>query len=327
MSRQLLSRRDTLAGIGSAGALALAGCLGNGGQSETVGTARLSAGATSLVAPIIVTEELDAEHGFELEVAVRDSISAYYGDFVSGSYNTLPFGIESAAARFNQGVDLSVIGGFTYSSMWWVTNEPGINSVEDFAGETVAVPLGSGSFAVADAVVREQTGQSVEELAGDVINAPGPGGSPPEVLTGNASVGLSWEPALSNFLTQDNDLEAIIDVRDEYRQLFDADSFHLLWAVRDSLIEDDPEAVSELFDASQEVAALYGSDLEGTIETVVEETENETEPLVESFESGRLEFAMDPLDELRDDINTQLEVFEDLGLIDEIPGEALFYEG
>lgn len=327
MTVQSFSRRNVLTGIGSVGALSVAGCLGDDDGDDRIGTARLSAGATSLVAPVIVAEELDTEHGFELDVVVRDSISAYYGDFVGGTYDTLPFGIESAADRYNEGVDLSVIGGFTYSSMWWITNDPEIESVEDFEDETIAVPLGSGSFAVADAVVREKTGQTVEELAGDVINAPGPGGSPPEVLTGNASVGLSWEPALSNFLVQDNDLEPIIDVRTEYRQLFDADSFHLLWAVRNPLIEDNPDAVSGLFDASQEVAELYETDLEGTVETTVAETDNESEPLLAAFESGRLEFAMQPLDELQEDIDTQLEVFDDLDLIDDIPDEQFFYEG
>lgn len=327
MNESVFSRRKALAGVGSIGALSVAGCLGDDGGTGSIGTARLSTGATSLVAPVITARDLDTEYGFELEVAVRDSISAYYGDFVSGTYNTLPFGIESAAARYNGGVDLSVIGGFTYSSMWWITNDPDIQSIEDFEGETIAVPLGSGSFAVADAVAREQTGQSIEELASNVINAPGPGGSPPEVLTGNASIGLSWEPALSNFLVQDNDLEAIIDVRDEYRQLFDADSFHLVWAVQDSLIEDNPDVVSGLFDASQDVVELYDTDLEGTLDTIVAETGNEMEPLLAAFESGRLEFAMESLSDLQDDIDTQLEVFNELDLIDEIPDGDLFYEG
>lgn len=326
MTSHTYSRRDALAGIGSIGVLSVAGCLGGNDGGGSMGTARLSTGATSLIAPVIVAEELDAEYGFELEVVVRDSISAYYGDFVGGTYNTLPFGVESAAARYNGGVDLSVIGGFTYSSMSWVTNDPDIQSVEDFEGETVAVPLGSGSFAVADAVIREQTGQSVEELASNVTNAPGPGGSPPEVVTGSASVGLSWEPALSNFLVQDNNLEAIIDVRSEYRELFGADSFHLLWAVRDSLLENDPDAVSGLFQASQDVADMYANDPEGTIDILTEVTENEPEPLIEAFDSSRLEFAMEPLGDLQNDINTQLETFADLGLIEEIPGDELFDE-
>lgn len=327
MNRVSLSRREALAGVGSIGALSLAGCLGNDDGGNAVSTARLSAGATSLVAPIISAEGLDEEHGFELEVHVRDSIAAYYGDFVGGTYDTLPFGPSAAASRYNEGVDLKLIGGFTYSSMWWVTDDPDIRSIEDFEDETIAVPLGSGSFAVADAVVREQTGQSVEELAGDVINSPGPGGSPPEVLTGNASIGLSWEPALSTFLIQDNDLEAIVNVREEYRDLFGAESFHLLWAVRDSLIEENPDAVDGLFAASQDVTELYETDLDGTIDTLVGETENDPEQLQEAFGSGRLEFAMDPLDELREAVDLQLEVFDDLGVIDEVPDDGIFYEG
>jgi ABC-type nitrate/sulfonate/bicarbonate transport system substrate-binding protein len=299
------NRRDVLAGVGSLGAVTVAGCSGgngnggngNGGGNGTaeIATARLSSGATSLVAPLIASEGFDEEYGFDLEVLVRDSISSYYGDFVSGTYSALPFGPSAAASRANGGVNLSIVSGFTYSSMWWVTNDSGIQSIEDIEGETVAVPLGSGSFAVADAVVREQTGQSVEELAGETINAPGPGGSPPEVLTGNASVGLSWEPALSTFLLQDNDLEAIVDVRSRYRELFGSESFHLVWAVRDDLIESSPDAVSGLFEASQDVADLYAEDLEGTIETLIGETENEPGPVREAIDSGRLEFAMDQI--------------------------------
>lgn len=327
MNESIFSRREALASIGAAGTLSIAGCFGDdGGGDGTVGTARLSSGATSLVAPLISSEGLDEEYGFELETHVRDSISAYYGDFVGGTYDTLPFGVSAAANRYNQDVDLRLIGGFTYSSMSWITNDSSIESVEDFEGETVAVPLASGSFAVADAVVREQTGQSVEELAGEVINAPGPGGSPPEVITGNATVGLSWEPALSTFLIQENDLEAIVNVREEYRQLFDAESFHLLWAVQNSLLEDDRDAVEGLFQASQDVVELYESDLQGTVDTLVEETDNEPEPLLEAFDSGRLEFAMVSLGELREDIETQLEVFEELEVIEEIPDDGIYEE-
>lgn len=324
MNQRSVSRREYLTAAGTAGALSLAGCAGGGG-TETISTARLSAGATSLVGPVITARGLDEEYGFELEVLVRDSISAYYGDFVSGNYNTLPFGVSAAAARYNEGVDLRLTGGFTFSSMSWVTDDPDIESIADFEGETLAVPLGSGSFAVADAVVREETGQSVEELAGEVINAPGPGGSPPEVLTGNAAVGLSWEPALSTFLVGDNDLRAIVDARARYRDLFGADSFHLLWGVAGDLVEDRPDAVEGLFEATRDVAELYRTETEATIETVVENTDNEPAPLREAFGSGRLEFAAQPLDELRGDADRQLEVFRDVGLIDELPDDAIYH--
>jgi ABC-type nitrate/sulfonate/bicarbonate transport system substrate-binding protein len=210
--------------------------------------------------------------------------------------------------------------------MWWVTNDPSIQSVEDLEGETVAVPFGSGSFAVADAAVREVTGSSVEELAGETINAPGPGGSPPEVVTGNASVGLSWEPALSSFVVQDNDLEPIINVREQYRNLFDSDSFHLVWAVKKEVIENNPDAVEGLLQASQDVASLYDDDLDGAIDSLVTETENSPEQIREAFDSGRLEFAMDSLDVHREAIESQLDVFNELDVIDEVPSDDIYHE-
>jgi ABC-type nitrate/sulfonate/bicarbonate transport system substrate-binding protein len=291
-----------------------------------VSTARLSTGATSLIAPLIKSEGIDEEYDFESKIFVRDSISAYYGDFVGGTYNTLPSGPSAAVSRFNEGLDLSIIGSFNYSSMWWVSNDPDIRSIEDLEGETVAVPLGSGAFALADAVVRERTGQSVEELAGETINAPGPGGSPPEVLTGGASVGLSWEPALSSFIIRDNDLEAIVNVREQYQSLFDADSFNLVWAVRNDLIENNPEAVSGLLQAGQDVADMYNEDLDGTISKLIEQTANEPEPIREAFQSNRLEFSMDALENSRDAMDTQLEVYRDLGVVDELPGGEIYHQ-
>ncbi len=320
------SRRELLAGIGSVTTASVAGCLSGNESSEQVSTARLSTGATSLIAPLIKSEGIDEEYDFESKIFVRDSISAYYGDFVGGTYNTLPSGPSAAVSRFNEGLDLSIIGSFNYSSMWWVSNDPDIRSIEDLEGETVAVPLGSGAFALADAVVRERTGQSVEELAGETINAPGPGGSPPEVLTGGASVGLSWEPALSSFIIRDNDLEAIVNVREQYQSLFDADSFNLVWAVRNDLIENNPEAVSGLLQAGQDVADMYNEDLDGTISKLIEQTANEPEPIREAFQSNRLEFSMDALENSRDAIDTQLEVYRDLGVVDELPGGEIYHQ-
>lgn len=325
------SRRGVLTAIGTAAAAGLAGCVGGGGsagggQIPTVRTARLSTGATSLVAPIISERGWDEENGFELETVVRDSISAYYGDFVSGTYGTLPFGPSAAANRYTSGVGMQIVGGFDLSSTFWLTSDDSIESAADFEGEVIAAPLGSGAFALASTVIRGETNQSVEELSSRIINAPGPASPVQEVVAGNASIALSWEPALSTFrLKSDVPLRPVIDVREQYREAFGADSFHLVWAVRDAVLDENPDAVRGLVAASGQVGDLYASDPEAAIDIVVEHTENEREPLVEAIvNSGRLQWDLAPLEDVRDDIQTQFEVLADLEVIDEIPDDGIY---
>lgn len=322
------SRREILAGVGTAAATGLAGCVGGSEGSDegtTIGTARLSTGSTSLVAPVITGKGWDEENGFSLETSVRNSVSAYYGDFVSGTYQTLPFGISSAASRYNKGVDLKLFAGFDYSSMFWLTASEDISSVPDFEGKSVAAPLGSGSFQVANAAAKRETGKSVEELAGNLINASGPANPLQEVATGNADVGLSWEPALSTFLVKnDSDVRTIVDVREQYKKQFGAESFHLAWAVKGSVLEENREALRGLVSANQRVGELYANDVDEALDVILENTENERPPLAEALKSGRQEFILQPLDEIQSAVQTQFEVFADLGIIDEVPDDGIY---
>lgn len=323
------TRREILTGIGAAAATGLAGCAGGskvgGSDTPTIGTARLSTGSTSLVAPVITEKGWDEENGFSLETSVRNSVSAYYGDFVSGTYRTLPFGVSSAASRYNKGVDLKLFAGFDYSSMFWLTASDDISAVADFEGKTVAAPLGSGSFQVANAVAKRETGKSVEDLAGNLINASGPANPLQEIATGNADVGLSWEPALSTFLVKnDSDVHTIVDVRKQYKKHFGAESFHLVWAVKGSVLEDNRDALRGLVTANQRVGDLYADSVDEALDVVVETTENERPPLAEALKSNRQEFSLRPLGELQSAVQTQFEVFADLGIINEVPDDGIY---
>lgn len=278
-----------------------------------------------MVAPIIKDQEWDAENDFELDTHVRNQITAYYGDFVSGTYKTLPFGVSSAASRYNEDVDMKLFAGFDYSTMFWLSNKDGIEEPQDFEGETVAAPLASGSYQVANAVVTELTGQSVEDLASNTINASGPSNPLLEVANGNATVALSWEPALSSFLVQnDSDIRTVMNVRERYREAFDAESFHLVWAVRSDVLENNRAALEGLVAANQQVGELYADDPEEAIDIVVENTESSKEPLLEAVESGRQEFVLQPLSEIQSDVQTQFEVYADTGVIDEVPDDGIF---
>ena len=324
------SRRKILSGLGAAATTGIAGCVGGtdqggGDQTPTVGTARLSTGSTSLVAPVITAKGWDTKNGFSLETKVRNSVSAYYGDFVSGTYRTLPFGVSSAASRYNKGVDLKLFAGFDYSSMFWLTGADDIKSVSDFEGKTVAAPLGSGSFQVANAVAKRETGKTVEGLASNLINASGPANPLKEIATGNADVGLSWEPALSTFLVKNkSNIHTIVDVRKQYKKHFGAESFHLVWAVKKSALEENREAIRGLVTANQKVGDLYENSVDEALDIVVENTENERPPLEEALKSNRQEFTLQPLGSLRSAIQTQFEVFADVGVIDEVPDDGIY---
>lgn len=323
------TRRELLTGFGVAAATGLAGCAGGsgdgGGDTPSIGTARLSTGSTSLIAPIITEKGWDKENGFSLETKVRNSVSAYYGDFVSGTYRTLPFGISSAASRYNKGVDLKLFAGFDYSSMFWLTNSEEISTIADFEGKTVSAPLGSGSFQVANAVAKQETGKSIEDLAGNLINASGPANPLKEIATGNADVGLSWEPALSTFLVKnDSDVHTIVDVRKQYKKYFGAESFHLAWAVKGSVLEENRDALRGLVTANQRVGDLYANDVDEALDVIVGTTENERSSLAEALKSGRQEFSLKPLGELQSAVKTQFEVFADLGIIDSVPDDGIY---
>lgn len=323
-----LTRRKLLIGVGASTVAGLAGCASAGIESSSaeIGTARLSTGSTSLIAPVITEKGWDEENGFSLNTHVRNSVSAYYGDFVSGTYNTLPFGISSAASRYNKGVDMKLFAGFDYSSMFWLTSSSDIKSVADFEGKTVAAPLSSGSFQVANAVVKRETGETVEELAKNLVNASGPANPLKEIATGNADVGLSWEPALSTFFVknEDSDIHTVVDVREQYKKHFDAESFHLVWAVKSSVLDEHRDAIRGLVTANGKVGDLYANSTDEALDTVVENTENERAPLEEALKSNRQEFSLKPLGSLKSDIQTQFEVFADLGIIDEVPDDGIY---
>jgi ABC-type nitrate/sulfonate/bicarbonate transport system substrate-binding protein len=325
MRSNRLSRREVLTSIAGTGIISSAGCISSfgssTGKSNEFATARLATGSTSLVAPII-DKGLDDEYGFELKIILRNTISSYYGDFVSGKYKALPMGIGAAANRYNRGVNLKIVGGFARTSSFWVTNDKSIQSASDFEGETIAVPLGSGGFAPGAAVVRRKTGKTVKELAGQVINAPGPANPLLELSAGSATVALSWEPALSSFLLKEKtNIQLMMNVRKQYKKIYGIEPWQLVWAVKDSLESDN---VQGLLKASQEVDEMYEYNTEKAIEIVVDKTKNKPKSLNKALRSNRLQYDLKPINDVKHSVQKQLKVAESTGLINKVPDSGIF---
>jgi ABC-type nitrate/sulfonate/bicarbonate transport system substrate-binding protein len=138
---------------------------------------------------------------------------------------------------------------------------------------------------------------------------------------------MSWEPAITvQSANEDIDFDRAIDVREglQAENAFGRDAWYLVWAVRENAYNDNTEAARGLIAACQQVGDLIENDLEAFLDVIERRTENPREPIREALETGTLAYEFTPVNDIQSDLNDQLEVFSEIGIVDEVPGDDFY---
>ncbi len=300
-------------------------------QEASVRWAALAPGFTVLVTEYIRHHELDRANGFSLGAPTEyTSVPTYYSDFDVGNYDVCIGSWDTFAVRYLGGVPCKYVCSITTARMinFMTTVDSGIEDVEGLAGKVVVAPQSTGTYRMARAVVKEFHGLDIESGA-TVQNVVNPAASVSVLRAGSADAGLTWEPNVTNGLSEDERLRVLFNVGESYENATGSKLPYFGVAVRTAILEKDPEIGNRISKTFADCIAGILGDVDSAVEVVGERTGFRPDVLRDAISSGRLSFEYasmaDPAE--RNAVLGAAEFCVRNELLASVPDEGFFYTG
>lgn len=298
-------------------------------QASSPRWARLMPGVSVMVDEFIRHHRLDEEAGFTLQrTPDYTSLPNYYGDFDAGAFDLCNGAWDHFAVRYMAGVPIRLLCLISMGdgvSSFAARRGVGIETLNDLRGRTVAAPQSSGTYRTTRAVLREAFGFDLEEFA-TVQNAINPAAAVGITRAGAADAALAWEPIISDGLAQDDNLFLLARVGEIYRSITNQPLPFFAIAVRNELVEREPEVLPKVLDMYRMAIEGMVADPSAAADIIGESAGFARDVVHESIASGRLglSFAGGDDPETRSLVMTAAEFLMRNELIPQIPDEGLF---
>ncbi|HYD69013.1 twin-arginine translocation signal domain-containing protein [Azospirillum sp.] len=296
----LASRRQFLKGGTAVAAGAAAGVLSPFGSFAAapapVRWASLMPGFTVLVTEFIRHHKLDEKNGFRLGAPTEyTTVPTYYGDFVAGNYDVCIGSWDSFATRYLGQVPIKLLCTITTAEMICIlaARDTG-KALDGLKGKVLAAPQSTGTYRIAQAVLREHVGLDIETWM-RVQNVTNPAASVTLLRTRSADAALSWEPNVASGMAADKDLRVIFNAGQTYREKTGADLPYFGVAVRSELLAKDPAIAARLNGVFKQCVDGIMGNVPDAVKIVGDRTGFAPAVLQEAITSGRLRFVFNTM--------------------------------
>lgn len=278
---------------------------------------------SSTLIPIIESQGIAEEHGFELDVVEIAEFGAYYTTIASGQADALQGGATVAQRLSLEGTPIQIGGtAIDLEPMVIVTSDPSITTLEDLEGKKLAAPVGSAEYEVL-AIYLNSKGIDIGEDV-TVSNA-----APPIVVTelqrGRVDAGLLWEPGATLAIDQ-NQFSVVATGAEMWDKLTNEPGWDLVWLFHGDWVEENPGAAERWVEVVEEAVAFFESSPEEAAEPIAEQTGMEAAVLEQVREGGRMDFeVLSVCDEgVKDSLNTMFQLAVGNGFADAVPDDSIF---
>jgi NitT/TauT family transport system substrate-binding protein len=251
-----LRRADFLRATASAAAAAAAAATGFpaviGAQTiPKISYGDLYSGVTGIISSNLAAKHFDQKHGVDMSnLLPYTSVSTYYNDFAAGTFDVAMGSWDFFVDMQNRGVPIKIVCTVTTADMINIIAGPGIKSVNDLVGKSCSAVVGSGSFEMSRAVVRDVAKVDLDKQV-QMQNAPNPAGCIALLQSGSANAALSWEPVISNAIAEMPTLRPIFNLGHAYRQATGGVLPYFTVAVRNDALAKSPGL-------GQKIAGIFG---------------------------------------------------------------------
>lgn len=331
-------RRRMLRGSAAAGALGFGGGL----LPATALAQQASLGVVSFPGPsisahskvIIKRNGLDKKHGWNLRWEIRPTTDAFYNDFVTGVYESIDFGgLNVFANLFNRGVPLKIVQATVHYPMpLIVRSDSGIKSVGDLKGKRVAAGRASFAFAYLGASLKA-AGLDLEKdtqfSSVDFFQAL------PRLQRGDFDAAiLLFEHAIKLLQDAPKDFAMLIDTTSTFAKAIGIQRCYQYQAVRTDWLARNASTVHNVIATYRDCSDFFTNRSQEAVKQLAaplaEGGANLAEPIgTAEYITGALGGAKTlhvarPVADMKKDLMTELEAYRAAGLIEKVPGEAMF---
>ena len=247
-------------------------------------------------APIIVNimkaRGFDTKNGFEADVHVYPSISAYYAGLATGEIDTLIGGPTYFQKLRLEGVPLQIIStGATLADLVLLTRDPAIKTLADLKGKQLAADMGSGQFQI----LSIYASSNKIDLARDItlVNA-NFAVARAQLAASRVDAAMVIEPIATMMIKEDPALKIIFNANDAWKQLTGSSGWELVYAMREDSIKKSPAMPKQFIAALQDVASFLRSDPDAADKIAVETVKLPAGVLKDAVISKRWDFDARP---------------------------------
>jgi ABC-type nitrate/sulfonate/bicarbonate transport system substrate-binding protein len=209
--------------------------------------------------PIIVNlmkeKGLDARHGLDMEVKTVPSIAALYASLATGEVDTTVVGGPTVFQKMrNEGVPLRIVATIVpQSDLVIITANPGVKSLADLKGKTLAADMGSQQYQ-AVAIYGRSKGLTVGTDV-TVVQASFPLART-QLAAGRVDAAMVIEPIATMMLKENPQYRMIFNGGEAWRELTGEEGWELVVPLREEFIKRAPGAVAKWIAALQDVQAF-----------------------------------------------------------------------
>lgn len=290
--------------------------------------------------PIIQTQKLDEKHGWRHEWNVRTSAAAYLNDFYTNVYGALHVsGVNYIAKNYNKGTPIQIIGAsmvFPYPVM--VREGGGINTIADLKGKTMGVPKGSYIFAYLTAVLKHHGIDPDKDIK--LENVPIIQALQLFDRGDFDAVLVSPSPAVKLVDKAPGKYRVLFFPDDEVAKMLGVEAMYLIFVAHKDWLEANPGMAPNLLATMNDVQAFIdGNPAEAqkimapktTITSGKGSGGASMEPLMfekmyrDGFFGRKIRWLGIPVAEVKEQLKKEFQLYKDVGMIDKIPDDGIFW--
>lgn len=323
-----LRRRRSTRAIGIALALAcavLTACGGDsGGGPVTIGgtprstTAMLTANATNA--------NLAEKFGVQFEYAESASVNVLYQEFTAGRYDCVLTDPGVFAVQAANGLPVTVVASVAPNFSYLLTRrDSGIKGPKDLVGKRLVATTATGGYKFFNASAKEWYGVDLDAQT-EIVQAQSDLEGLAQISTGSADAMFTFETAVTKSLVTDPEVTAVYNSNQDFAQHYDQATLwqNVLVCRTDHGLT--RERIDKFVAVLAESAALVAADPQAADRLAVERLQADPGVYADAFTSGRLKFAIAPVDDkVRKEISTMIQLQQEAGKMEAatIPGSYL----
>jgi NitT/TauT family transport system substrate-binding protein len=233
----------------------------------------LKAGSISgpLVNPIVwnimKAKGFDAKNGFDLQITLYPSITAFYGGFTTGEVEAIMGGPSNLAKLNQEGVGLQILATtLPLSDFGIFTKDPAIHTLKDLAGKQLAADMGGSQYQILMMYAR---GKDIDMSKATIINANFMLARA-QLVAGRVDAALVVEPTTTQMLREDPSIHAIFTGNDGWQELTGHGGWENVATMRNEAIQRHPDMPEKLIAALRDSADFAVHQVDEADKIVVE---------------------------------------------------------
>lgn len=291
---------------------------------------KLKVGSLTLpvFAPIVVNimkeKGFAAARGFDLEVIVYPSISAYYAGLATGEVDTLIGGATNFQKLRSEGVPVRVVAtGARLSDLVILARDPAINTLADLKGKQLAVDMGSGQYQVLAIYAKSKGIDLSKDMT--LINA-NFAVARAQLAAERVDGAMVIEPIATMMMKDNPKLSVPFRANEAWKEMTGSEGWELVYGMREDAIKRAPDLPQKFIAALQDVAKFMRENPDGADAIAVSTVKLPAGILKEAVTSKRWDFDVHPAwDAERKVIWDMFERAVQAGFHPKMPDEAIIY--